>query len=55
MWNLIVRKSDLQEMANFSDYPGDFRLWTGDREKQFKIWSLQDYPGELTALEMSLP
>ena len=26
MWNFIVRKSDLQEMANFSDYPGDFRL-----------------------------
>ena len=22
----------------------------GDREKQFKIWSLPDYPGELTAL-----
>ena len=50
IWNFIVRKSNLQEMANFSDYPGDFRLQSGDLEKWFKIWSLQDYRGELTAL-----
>ena len=37
-------------MANFGDYPGDFRLSSGDREKRFKIWSLPDYPGELTCM-----
>ena len=26
MWNFIVRKSNLQEIANFGDYPGGFRL-----------------------------
>ena len=26
IWHFIVRKSNLQEMANFVDYPGDFRL-----------------------------
>ena len=26
IWNFIVRKSNLQEMANLVDYPGDFRL-----------------------------
>ena len=26
IWSYIVRKSILQEMANFGDYPGDFRL-----------------------------
>ena len=36
-------------MANFGDYPGDFRLYSGDWEKRFEIWSLVDYPGELTA------
>ena len=38
-------------MANFGTYPGDFRLSSGDREKWFKIWSLLDYAGELTALQ----
>ena len=42
-------------MTNFGDYPGDFRLSSGHREKQFKIWSLPDYPGELTALALTLP
>ena len=37
IWNLIIRKSNLQEMANFGDYPGDFRLQSGDREKRFKF------------------
>ena len=50
VWNFIVRESNLQEMANFGDHPGDLNLWSGDREKRFKIWSLPDYPGELTAL-----
>ena len=40
--NFIVRKSNLQEME-------DFRLSSGDREKEFKIWSLLDYMGEWTA------
>ena len=44
IWYFIVRESNLQERANFGDYPGDW-------EKQFKIWSLPDYPGELTALD----
>ena len=26
IWNSIVKKSNLQEMANFGDYPGDIRL-----------------------------
>ena len=26
IWNFIVRKSNLQKIANFVDYPGDFRL-----------------------------
>ena len=26
IWNFIVRESSLQEMANFGDYLGDFRL-----------------------------
>ena len=26
IWNFIVRESILQEMANFGDYSGDFRL-----------------------------
>ena len=26
IWKFIFRKSNLQEMANLSDYPGDFRL-----------------------------
>ena len=26
IWNIIVGKSSLQEMANFGDYPWDFRL-----------------------------
>ena len=25
IWNFIVIKSNLQEIANFGDYPGDFR------------------------------
>ena len=41
-------------MANFGDYPGDVRLKSGDGEKRFKIWSLLDYLGELTALQLSL-
>ena len=36
-------------MANLGDYPGDLRLQSGDREIRFKIWSLPDCPGELTA------
>ena len=26
IWKFIVRKSNLQEMENFDDYPGDLRL-----------------------------
>ena len=35
-------------MANFGDYR---EISDSNLEKQFKIWSLLDYPGELTALE----
>ena len=31
------------------NYPGDYRHKSGDREMRFKIWSLPDQPGELTA------
>ena len=27
-WNFILRESILQEMANFGNYSGDFRLYT---------------------------
>ena len=37
-------------MAKFGDYSGDFGVLFGDWEKRFKIWSLPDYPRELTAL-----
>ena len=30
------------------------RFQTGDQEIRFKIWSLPDYPGELTALHTVL-
>ena len=30
VWNFIVGKSNLQEKANFDDYPGDFRLQSVD-------------------------
>ena len=39
-----------EESANFGDYSGDFVLLSWDREMRSKIWSLPDYPGELTAL-----
>ena len=50
IWNFIVGKSTLQEMAKFGDYPGDIILKPRDREIRSKIWCLPDYPGELTAL-----
>ena len=37
-------------MANFGNYPGDFRLLPGDQEIRPRIWSLPDYARELTAL-----
>ena len=55
IWNFIVIKSNLQEIPNFGNCPGDFRLQTGDWEKRFKIRSLPDYSGELTALHFCLP
>ena len=39
-----------EEIANFGDYLGDFLLLSGDWEIRSKMWSLQDFPGELTAL-----
>ena len=39
-------------MANFTNYQGDLRLYSGDQGKWLKIWSLLDYPVELTALDM---
>ena len=54
IWIFIDRKSNLQEMANFGDYPGDSDSLSGDWEKWFKIWSLPDYPRELTTLERCL-
>ena len=38
-------------MAKLGDYPGDFILKYGDRDKRSKIGSLLDYPGGLTALK----
>ena len=43
------RKVESTRNCNFGDYPGDIRLYSGDREIRSKIWSLPDYPGELTA------
>ena len=47
-------KSNVQNIAKFGNYPGDFRLQSGDREKRFKIGSLLDYLGEMTALQKSV-
>ena len=44
-WNFIP-----ESLANFGSYPGDFRLYSGDWEIRSKIWSLPDYPLELTAM-----
>ena len=44
IWHFIPKS-----LANFGDYPGDFRLQSVEWEIQSKIWSLPDYPGELTA------
>ena len=50
IWNCIVRESNLQELANFGDYPGDFsNLETGRNGLKSGVY-LPDYPGELTAL-----
>ena len=49
--NIYCRKVESTlEMANFGNYPRDFILKSGDQETWSKIWSLPDYPGELTAL-----
>ena len=45
-------KVECTRNRNFGDYPGDIRLYSGDQEIRSKIWSLPDYPGELTALWM---
>ena len=51
IWNVIVGKSSLQSMANFSDQPceiSDSNLET--RRYGPWIWSIPDCPGKLTAL-----
>ena len=38
IWNLIVGKSSLQEMANFGDYPWDFEwLKTSLKRRRMNI------------------
>ena len=49
-WNFIVYLDSNEEVANFSDYLGDFILKSGDREVRSKIWSPSDSLGELTAV-----
>ena len=41
-----------EEMANFGDYLGDFKLKSGDQEICSKICSLPGYVGELTAVHV---
>ena len=48
------QKVESTRNSNFGDYPGAIRL-PGDWEIQSKIWSLLDYPGELTALFVRVP
>ena len=47
------QKVESTRNANFGDYPGDIRPWSGDREIRSKIRSLPDYAGKLTALHVS--
>ena len=39
-----VGKSSLQKIANFGNYPGDYRHKSEDREIRFKTWSSVDSP-----------
>ena len=41
------------DTGRYGSKSGDCRHKSGDREIQFKIWRLPDYPGELTALSLS--
>ena len=57
MSHFVVRKSSLRQIANYVNYPGEYRHKSGDYrhktghwEIRFRIWKLPDYPGELTAL-----
>ena len=40
-------------MESFSNYTGYYRHKSGDRKIRFKIWSLPDCPGGLTALHVA--
>ena len=43
LWSSFPERNDqIYYLANFSDYPGDFRLQSGDSEKWFKIWTLRE-------------
>ena len=48
--NFIVRKPNLQEMANFSDYPGISDSYPETRRNGSKSGVSWTFPGELTAL-----
>ena len=51
--DFLVRKSSRRQIANFVNYPGDWRHESGDQKMRLKIWRLPGYPGELTAPEAS--
>ena len=57
IWNFIDRKSNLQEMANLGDYPGDFRLFIwrlGETVQNLESPELPgrvDSPGEVSHLK----
>ena len=34
--NFLVRKSSLRQIANFGNYPGDYRHKSGDQKKRLK-------------------
>ena len=37
-------------VKTLGNYPGDSRLYSGDRVKRSKFWRLPDYPGGLAAM-----
>ena len=55
VFSVVTQRDDTKNgcVADY-DYQGDFRLSSGDREERSRIWSLADYPGELTALYLFL-
>ena len=53
IWNFMVGKSSLQEMATLAIIR-EISNSNLENERRSKIWSLPDYPGELIALRLGV-